>query len=80
MKKINLHNNTHMCCYICQNLHVSFPFALLALMCSSNQKSQHVFAVSIAPPPLCTAYSVGLHVSRFHLGKEVSGGELELIL
>ena len=27
-----------------------------------------------------STYSVGLDVSRFHLGQEVNGGELELIL
>lgn len=28
----------------------------------------------------CSTYSVGVDLSRFHLGQEVSGGELELIL
>lgn len=28
----------------------------------------------------CRAYSVGLNFSFFHLGQEISGGELELIL
>lgn len=28
----------------------------------------------------CGIYSVGLDISCFHLGQEVSGGELELIL
>lgn len=28
----------------------------------------------------CTTYSVGLDISRFHFGQEVSGGEFELIL